>query len=183
MPANQVIEWLAISLLTPLIVAGPRPRLQRVTGVALAVLASWMAVQNVSRAREMQELVTADNVRQRQQFVERVRAFDAPILSESALWPMLAGREVVVPDPYAARLVLQSHPELERKLVDEIVRRKYTRIILEFDPKSTEGRGMYEFAHFGRPVIAAIEAHYGSRRRRCRMPLSFAAPRATDPQG
>jgi hypothetical protein len=159
-PANQVIEWLAISILTPIIVAGPRPRLHRVTGVALGVMASWMAVQNVSRAREMREVVTADNVQRRQKFVEGVRAFDAPILSESALWPVLAGREVVVPDPFAARLVLRAHPDLERALIDEIARRKYARIILEFDPNSPEGRGMYGFAHFGRPVIAAIEAHY-----------------------
>jgi hypothetical protein len=159
-PANQVIEWLAISMLTPVIVAGPRLRFQRVTGVAIAVMASWMAIQNVSRAAEMRSLATADSVRQRQEFVERIRAFDAPILSESALWPVLAAREVVVPDPFAARLVFRSNPELERKLVDEIARRKYTRIILEFDPTSPEGRGMYEFAHFGRPVIAAIEAHY-----------------------
>ena len=159
-PANQVIEWLAISMLTPLIVAGPRPRLQRATGVALAVMASWMVAQNVSRASEMRGLVSADSVRQRQQFVERVGTFAAPILSESALWPVLAGREVMVPDPFAARLVLRSHPDLERALIDEIARRKYTRIILEFDPNSPAGRGMYEFAHFGHSVIAAIEAHY-----------------------
>ena len=56
--------------------------------------------------------------------------------------------------------MLRSHPDLERALIDEIARRKYTRIILEFDPSSPEGRGMYEFAHFGHSVIAAIEAHY-----------------------
>ena len=78
----------------------------------------------------------------------------------TALWPVLAGREVVIPDPFAARLVLRSHPDLERTLVDEIARRRYTRIILEFDLNSPQGRGMYEFSHFGHTVIAAIEAHY-----------------------
>ena len=67
---------------------------------------------------------------------------------------------IVVPDAFAARLVLRANPELERKFVDEIVRRKYSRVILEFDPNSPEGRGMYGFAHFGRAVIAAVEAHY-----------------------
>ena len=43
---------------------------------------------------------------------------------------------------------------------DAAVLPPYTRIILEFDPNSPDGRGMYGFAHFGRPVMAAIEAHY-----------------------
>ena len=159
-PANQVVEWLAFSMLTPVIVAGSRLRIQRVTGIAIAIMATWMAVQNVSRAREMSSLATTDSVRQRQSFVESLRALDAPILSESALWPVLAGREVVVPDAFAARLVFRSNPELERQFIDEIAQRKYTRVILEFDPSSPEGRGMYGFAHLGRTVIAAIESHY-----------------------
>jgi hypothetical protein len=159
-PANQVIEWLAVSMLIPVMAAGFRPRIQRATGIAIAIMAIWMAAQNVSRAREMRSLATADSVRQRQEFVERVRAFSAPILSESALWPVLAGREVLLPDPFAARLVLRSHPDLERRLVQEIAERKFGRIILEFDPRSPEGRRMYESAHLGRPVIDAIEAYY-----------------------
>jgi len=89
-----------------------------------------------------------------------VKALPAPILAESALWPILAGREVVVPDAFAARIVLRSHEEIERRLVAEIAQRRYSAIILEFDPESAEGRGMYENAHFGARVIAAIRSSY-----------------------
>ena len=158
--SNQIIEWVAISGLVLAMVAGGRLSLRPIAGIAVSLLVFWMALQNVSRAREMRSSATPDSVLQRERFVERVRMLPAPILAESALWPILAGREVVVPDAFAARVVIHSHPEIEARLIEEIRRRKYGAIILEFDPASKEGRGMYGFAHFGESVISAVEANY-----------------------
>jgi hypothetical protein len=159
-PSNQVIEWIAVSVLVLPMVAAGRIQLRSIAGFAVSLLVCWMALQNVSRAREMRSSVTSERVLERQRFVERVRRFPAPILAESALWPILAGREIVMPDAFAARVVLRSHPAIETQLVDEIRRRKYSAIILEFDLSSKKGRGMYDFAHLGASVIAAVEANY-----------------------
>jgi hypothetical protein len=159
-PSNQVIEWIAISVLALAMVTAGRFQLRSIAGIAVSLLVFWMALQNVSRAREMLPAAAPVSVLQRERFVERVRRLPAPILAESALWPILAGREVVQPDPFAARVVLHSHPQIEMQLIEEIRRRKYSAIILEFDPKSKEGLGMYGFVHFGESVISAVEANY-----------------------
>ena len=134
--------------------------MQRAVAVAIAIVGIWMAAQNVVRAKEMRAFVSTENVSKRDQFVESVRRLDAQILSESALWPVLAGRDAVVPDAFAAGLVFRAEPGIEQKLIDEIRRHKYGGIVLEFDPASPEGRRMYENAHFGSRVIAAIASAY-----------------------
>ena len=92
--------------------------------------------------------------------VDRVRLLPAPILSESAMWPILAEREVILPDPFAVRIVSRARKGIEARLVGEIEARRYGAIILEFDPSSREGEAMYANAHFTPGVIAAIRAHY-----------------------
>jgi hypothetical protein len=159
-PSNQAIEWLAVSAVVPALVAASRPGLRRVAAFAAAILTVWMGWQNVARARERWPEISAEKRAARASFVEHVRQLPAPILSESALWPILADREVIVPDAFAARVVFRAFPDVQARLIDEITRRRFAAIIFEFDPASKEGRGMHEFAHLGRPVIAAIESQY-----------------------
>jgi hypothetical protein len=124
-PSNQVIEWIATSLLVPAMVAGGgrlQVRLRSVVAISIAGLVVWMGLQNVARASEMRQYTTPQSLAQRQRFVEHVRLMSVPILAESALWPILAGREVVLPDAFAARVVLGSHPDIEKKLIQEIGR-------------------------------------------------------------
>lgn len=159
-PANHVVEWLVLSILLPVMVLQGRAQWARLATVTMAALCVWMALQNSSRARAMRSTVSAESELSRQEFIQDLRSMKAPILSESALWPLMAGREVVVGDAFAARIVMASHPEIEQLFVDEIARRKYTAIVLEFDPSSQQGRGVYAFSHLGATAIRAIETHY-----------------------
>jgi len=159
-PANQVVEWLAISMVVPALVGAARMNTRRVGAFVAAVMVLWMGAQNAARGRERAPLLTREHRAEERAFVDRVRAFDGPILAESALWPVLAGREVVMPDAFAARIVLREHPEIESRLVAEIEARHYRGIVLEFDPSSREGEAMYGFSHFSPRVIAAVRAHY-----------------------
>lgn len=179
-PANHVVEWLALSILVPVMVLQSRAQLVRLVTVTMAALCVWMSAQNISRALAMRPAVSAESRHARQEFLEGLRSMKAPILSESALWPLMAGREVVLGDAFAARIVMATHPEIGRLFVDEIARRKYTAIVLEFDPASEQGRGVYAFSHLGANAIRAIETHY--RLDHQGLPNAFVfVPRQTSP--
>ncbi len=159
-PANQVIEWISVSLLIPAIVGGANPRVRRLGAAVVASVVIWMAVQNGVRWREQAVVRTEGHRAAERELVARVSAIDAPVLSESALWPLLAGREVVLPDPFALRVVLLGDREIESRLVAEIAAQRYRGIVLEFDPASPEGEAVYGFSHFSPRVIAMVRARY-----------------------
>jgi hypothetical protein len=163
-PSNQLPEWIAFSLLLPVFLGDKPVAVRRALAGGIAVLVIWMAGQNFARAAERRPVVTAERMSPRRDVVSRLEEFPAPILSESAVWPILANREVVMPDPFAARIVFRARPEIERQLIDQITQRRYSAILLEFDPLSAEGRRMYGFAHFSMPVIAAIRSYYQPHR-------------------
>ena len=157
---NQVAEWVACSLIVVAIVAGDRRGLRQSLSLTVAALVIGMAAQDMLRASEQRGLLTDEHRGQQVRLIDRLRASPPPVLSESALWPILGGREVVVPDPFAARVVFGTHPEIERDLVAKIEQREFSIVILEMDPASPRGRAIYESSHLGRTVMAAITARY-----------------------
>jgi hypothetical protein len=159
-PTNQVPEWIAASLVVVAMAGNTTARLGRLTGFSLLFLVLWMSAQNVSLAVDQQRQLTPEIKAHRSLLLERIRTQTSPVLAESALWPVLAGRKVVLLDAFAAHIVMRSRPELERELIETIAARRYSLVILEFDPESPQGRRIYAATHFGADVIAAIEANY-----------------------
>jgi len=158
-PSNQVVEWIAVCLLVPVLVAAPRRRIRGLTAAIVAAVTIWMAVQDLSRAAEVPRS-TSEREGVQARILRRLEALPAPVLTESALWPILAGREVIMPDPFAARVVFGSRPDLESVLLNEVRTHRYSAVILEFDPSSREGRGVYDNLHFGPTVMRAILEGY-----------------------
>jgi hypothetical protein len=159
-PANHVVEWIACALVVIAIVAARRTRLRRPIGLLATALVVWMASQDIVLAGRQRPAIAPDVRAGELRLVERVRSAPTPVLSESALWPLLAGRSVVVADPFAARVVFRARPDIERDLLDRIARREFSLVILEFDPATVHGRGMYDNQHFSRAVYSALERSY-----------------------
>ena len=158
-PSNQVVEWIAVCILVPVLVAAPRRRIRGLTAAIVAAVTIWMAVQDLSRAAEVPRS-TSEREGVQARILRRLETLPAPVLTESALWPILAGREVIMPDPFAARVVFGSRPDLESVLLNEIRTHRYSAVILELDPSSRKGRGVYDNLHFGPTVMRAILEGY-----------------------
>lgn len=162
-PSNQVAEWLQMSLIVLVWVAACDRRLTRVMSSVIAVLVVWMAVQDLVRTRDlwdtrgerstwaMREAVT--------QFVAE-SSTRAPVLAESSLWEVLAGRQAYLLDPFALRVVMTTHPEVREDLEAKIDAHYFSSVIFQVDPTSAQGRGYYEHVNFGWPLTSRILEQY-----------------------
>jgi hypothetical protein len=168
--ANQEIEPYAAAAICLVWVASSDAKSRvategkwRVAGLAmLAVLLAWMGVQNVVAIRKIREHAPA-HASARTAALNAASACDGVLLSESPLVPAVAGRRVIVLDPFAFRTAALARPELTRDLVDRIERHEFGCVILEYDPWSSVGKGWYEQIDFGRAVIDAIGRNYRLR--------------------
>jgi hypothetical protein len=159
-PGNQMTEWIVGVWLVLAVVAVSIPSLRRVIYLVVSGIVVWMSVQDVTQANQ-RRLHNTDEVRRaRAELLHRVTSAPAAILSDSALWPSLARRRVIVPDPFAFRLLARARPDLERDLVTRIRNREFPFVILEFNPTSPEGLRMYGFAHLTPQVVQAILDSY-----------------------
>src|SRR5262249_61590495 len=82
------------------------------------------------------------------------------LLSESPLVPVVAGRRIIVLDPFAFRTAAVARPELARDLAERIDRHEFGCVILEYNPWSAVGVGWYERIDFGTAVDHALRPGY-----------------------
>lgn len=157
-PTNQVIEWTAITFIVLAILSNSAGRARRLIPIVAVLLLTWMSFQDLAHARSRWMTWTAEGAKGHAQTVERIRDLPAPVVAESALWPVLAGREVIVPDAFAARVVFAARPDLAQQFVSGLDERRYSAIVLEFD--ALNDRGIYDFSHFGTRVIDKILLNY-----------------------
>jgi len=158
--ANQVTEWISSVWLILAALSARRSALERPALSVVATLVLWMSAQDLSHANKSIHRLTTDVRAARAALISRVERASGSVLSDSALWPALARRSVVVPDAFAFRIAAISRPELENDLIARIARREFPFVILEFDPLSPEGKRMYGFAHLTPAVVDAIMEHY-----------------------
>jgi hypothetical protein len=132
-------------------------RLRVAGALAVAVLLLWASGQNV------RDLMRRDA---RDTSLDAARVIDGcgrPVLSESPLLPVLAGRRPVLLDPFAFRVAALNRPGLADDLVTRLRNREFGCVVLEMDPESDRGRGWYANVHLGTPVIDALLEHYAYR--------------------
>jgi len=160
--ANQEIEPYVAAAICLVWVASSDGNWRVAGPVVLAALLGWMGVQNVVVIRKIREHAPA-HASARTAALNAASTCDGVLLSESPLVPAVAGRRVVVLDPFAFRTAALARPELTRDLVDRIERHEFGCVILEYDPLSSVGAGWYEQIDFGRAVIDAIGRNYRLR--------------------
>ncbi len=160
-PSNQVLEWLEMSLVVIVWAAASRKAVTRVGSFAIAALVVWMGVQDLVRVRALWETRSErTSVAVRNEVVRFVGSAPTPVLAESSLWPVLAGHQAYLLDPFALRVVMGSHPEIARDLEKKIDAQYFSSVIFQVDPTSAAGRGYYAQLHFGWPITARILDHY-----------------------
>jgi hypothetical protein len=160
-PSNQMVEWLVATAAVVIWMAAARRELRMVLSTVLALLVVWMSAQDAVRVSQLwQTRATRTTTATRQQIVDRVAQAPGPVLSESSLWPVLAGRPPFLLDPFALRVVMRSRPDVARDLEARIDARTFPMVVFQVDPTSVKGRGYYENVNFGWPVTARILSNY-----------------------
>jgi hypothetical protein len=160
--SNQVVEWIEIAFALLLWIAAERDRLRPLAMGLLAVFMVWASLQDFVRTRALasrSDAVPANVTRQA--IVKRIAdAGPGPVLAESALWPVLAGQQAYLLDPFALRVIMESRPDIAADLSSKINARFFSIVLLQMDPTTERGRGHYEHVHFGWPIIERILANY-----------------------
>ena len=160
-PSNQMVEWLGVTCVVMLWMAAARRQLRLIVSTVLALVVVWMSAQDVIRVSQLwQTRANRTSAATRQQIVDLVAHAPAPVLAESALWPVLAAQQPFLLDPFALRVVMMSRPDIARDLEARIDARAFPMVIFQVDPTSTKGRGYYEHVNFGWPITARILAKY-----------------------
>jgi hypothetical protein len=160
-PSNQVVEWIEISFVVLASVAASRPALRSGVTTVVAALIVWASVQDVVRVRALWQLSESRTSQvTRQQIVDLVARARGPVLAESALWPVLAGQQAYLLDPFALRVVFESRPDIYQDLTARIDARAFPMVIFQVDPLSIRGRGYYEHVNFGWPATERILSNY-----------------------
>jgi hypothetical protein len=160
-PSNQMVEWLGVTFAVVAWMAAARLELRFAASALLAVVVVWMSAQDFVRVSQLWESrATRTSAATRQHIVDLVAQARAPVLSESALWPVLAGRQPFLLDPFALRVVMLSRPDIARDVEARVEARSFPVVIFQVDPTSTRGRGYYENVNFGWPITAQILANY-----------------------
>lgn len=160
-PSNQMVEWIEIMLAILALLTCTRPAMTRVLAAVAGALVLWTSAQDVRTTRDMWD-TRLDSVgsTQVQALIEQVASAPGPVLSESALWPLLAGTPVYLLDPFALRVVMQSRSDIERDLMQKIDRHVFPLVIFQVDPTTVVGRGYYQHVNFGWPVTERILDRY-----------------------
>ena len=165
-PSNQVVEWVQVSLVVLTWVAASHRELTRPLSVLVVLIVLWMSAQDLIRVRALvatrSERTSADV---RDAIAQYVGSTPAPVLAESALWPVLAGRHAYLLDPFALRVVMQTRPDIAQDLEHKIDAHYFASVIFQVDPTSGIGRGYYEHVNFGWPSTARILERYRFDRR------------------
>lgn len=94
---------------------------------------------------------------------EAVLACGEPLLAESPLVPILAGRRPLMLDPFAFRVASLTRPWLTEHLAARLDAREFRCVFLEHDPEAEPGRDWYRNVSFGEAVVGAVTGKYRLR--------------------
>jgi hypothetical protein len=159
--ATQEIEPYAAAAMCLVWIASSDGRWRIAGPIVLAALLVWMGVQDVRAIQKIR--AQANSVSARDAALEASAACDGTMLSESPLVPVVAGRRIVVLDPFAFRTASLAHPELSRELAASVDAHEFGCVILEYDPRSPVAAGWYKQIDFGTTVIDAVVRSYRFR--------------------
>ena len=159
--SNHIVEWIEMAFVVMALVACTQPSLTRALVVATAALTLWASVQDLRQARDLfDRRPDVHASAEIERFLTDVRTAPGPVLSESAVWPLLAGREVELLDPFALRVVMDRRPDIARDLIGKIDRQAFSLVIFQVDPMSDAGRGYYTHLNLGWPATERVLARY-----------------------
>lgn len=158
-PANHAVEWVLVALSVLLWTSGACRRLSFALSTVLAAVVLTMTLQDAARALEL-PAATREDWRVRQRVVTLIQESPAPVLTESPLWPVLAGRRPFVLDPFSLRVLCESRPDIAADLAGRLDVRYFGAVVLEMDPRSARSRGFYQHVHFGEFIFGRILANY-----------------------
>jgi hypothetical protein len=159
---SQIVDaYVAAIVVLTTIVAGQCGRLRVFGSLALVVLGTWMAAQNVGRVvTTVNQGAVRAGVTDRRELIAHLHTCHGSILSESPLIPLIAGQRPVLLDPFAFHVVALNRSDIERSLIERINRREFTCVVLEQDPNTARGRAWYSNVNLTGGVIDAILHHY-----------------------
>jgi hypothetical protein len=159
---SQIVDAYVAAVVVLTTVATRYPgRLRHAGYIVFIGLGLWAAGQNAARIGSMIETGALRSGREdRRQLIAAVNACDGPILSESAMIPILAGQRPVLLDAFAFHVVALNRPEVEQDLVERIRRQEFACVILEQDPEIERGRAWYTNVNLTSRVVEAVKQHY-----------------------
>jgi hypothetical protein len=159
---SQIVDaYVAAVVVLTTIVAAQSGRIRHIGSLILVGLAVWMAAQNISRvATFLRQGAIEAGRNDRRALIDAINTCGAPIISESALIPILAGQRPVLLDAFAFHVVSLKRPAVEEDLVERIRRREFTCVVLEQDPTTIKGRAWYSNVNLTKDVIDAVLQHY-----------------------
>ena len=158
---NHVIEWIEIALVVLALIACTQKALTRTLVITVAALTVWASAQDFRHAYVLWQMrPDAATKAEIQRLIDDVAAAPGPVLSESSVWPLVAGRSAYSIDAFALRVVMQRRPDIERDLINKINAQAFSFVILKVDPASAEGRGYYTHQNFNWPSISRLLERY-----------------------
>jgi hypothetical protein len=160
--ANQEIEPYTAAVMLLAWVASSDEKWRIAGPMMLTVLLAWMCVQDVNAIHKVRAHAAA-YASAPQAALNAASECGGLLLAESPLVPIVAGRPVVMLDPFAFRVASLTRPELTRDLSARIDRNEFGCVILEYDPRGKVGAGWYEHVDFGTTVIDSIVRNYRLR--------------------
>ena len=158
---NHVVEPYAAALVVIGVWMARSPDRQ-LTGAlvfsALAVISTQHVIRDPATAAMVRSVtsIPAD----REALIQAVGRFKSPVFSESAVYPVMTGVRPYVADPFALKVIVSERPDILADLLSKLDRRFFPFVVLEHDPDSPEGAGLYAGLHLGPAVIARVKANY-----------------------
>jgi hypothetical protein len=159
---SQIVDAYVAAIVLLTVATGRASGGRRALGYAvLLTLGLWTAGQNIVRISGMlrQDVVRASADAERD-LVTAVNRCPEPVLSESSLVPILAGRRPVLLDAFAFHVVAGNRPDVNRDLTARISRREFGCIVLEQDPATARGAAWYTNVNLTKSVVDAVLEHY-----------------------
>jgi hypothetical protein len=158
---NQLFDAFAVSLV---VIAWWLAQYPGIRPLAMGVL---LALSLVAARQSLRPVMTEElRLRgvelsgERAALVRDLAAAPGPVLSEAPELLALAGARPYLLDPFMLRVLSIHRPELLGQLHRDLDTRRFSRVILMFDPDGRRGRGWYANVDFGEPVMSRILANY-----------------------
>jgi len=157
---NQLVDGLAASIVVVFAAAGRR-RLEPALAVGL------LAFSVVAGMRTVWPVVDGSHAqgdRQRRaaqlELVRGLAAWPGPVFAESPEWPIQAGVRPYLLDPFALRVVALARPDILGDVLRAFDERRFSAVLLGYDPLTPRGRGLYTHLNLGWPITSRILANY-----------------------
>jgi hypothetical protein len=154
---NHLIDLEVVCVIAVAALASQRTQWRELVGY---VLAGMMVIGTLHYLQEFRDEDT-ENMRANYATIEdAVRATGKPVLCEQPLIAIESGQRPYVLDPFMFRIFGLHDPKLAQQLWDKLDHKAFGAVVLEYDPRVSEGQYVYESVHFGKPFIERLTANY-----------------------